>query len=227
MHQVAEEYLEAVKPADIRPATKRMIAFLTQLADERDITDADRERLVTRLNDHDAIEKPYIYPFDEASQAIRWMLKRPMRPGKVPDRIKAMPREPKPERPQNSASAAMRRDPATLLHHGVFRLNDEIYIIVPTKTKGRHIAMRMVKTPERLTTSGETVKFDYVAAPGVIWALEEKHRLPVDDIEAMLIEHRVCIYPGCFRKLKAANSVRAGAGKRHCERLGIPWRRTK
>lgn len=205
-------------------ATPRQIAFMRELADERLIQDIDRERLLNKL-DQGRIG------FTEArTKVIPWLLRQSVRPGVVPSHIRAMPTgEPAPrrsteERPVNTATKSMRRDPSTLLTSGVFRLNNETYIIVPTRS-GKHVAKRYVETPPRLTSSGETVKFDWVSAPGVIWALYEEHRLPVADIEALMIQHRVCIYPGCYRHLKAAKSVATGAGKRHAERLGIPWGR--
>ena len=215
-------------------ATERQIPFLRRLATEREIPSDARERLLGRLATHErAVERDEEEGRilkNEAREFIDWLLKRRLREGYVPDRVAAMPkkavrqRNTSEERKTNSATVNMRRDPNTLLKHGVFSLSNEVYMIVPTRTPGRFMAKRYVKTPERLTSSGVTVKFDWVDAPGVIWALYEQHRLPVADIEAMLIEHRVCIYPGCYRKLKAANSVRAGAGKRHCERMGIPWK---
>lgn len=231
-----------------RPATPRMVAFLTRLAQERDISEDARERLTAELNRNDDPNDDHEFPFVKAKRSIDWLIKQPLRSGYVKDRIKAMPRgdtlehrvvrDERPitdetsarkyiaqvsrERPQNPTSRNMQRDPETLLHSGVFRLDGEIYIIVPTKNN-KHIAKRLVETPPRLTSSGETVKFDYVNAPGIIWALYEEHRLPLDDIRAMIVLHRVCIYPGCYRSLKAAKSVAAGVGKRHAAKLGIPW----
>jgi len=206
---------------------------LFELLEERVVPPDAKKRLTDKLNRHQDPEDSYYLPFLDAGNAIQWLLRQPVRPGVVPNRIRAIPKTPRPQRtsesleeprPVNQATRDVRRDPATLLTSGVFRLNGETYIIVPTKNN-KHIAKRWVKTPARVTTSGETVHFDWVAAPGVIWALYEEHRLPVADIEAMMIEHSVCIYPGCYRRLRAANSVRAGAGKRHCERLGIPWKK--
>lgn len=231
-----------------RPATERMVAFLTRLAQERDISEDARERLTAELNRHDDPNDDHQFPFAKAKRSIDWLIKQPLRQGFVKDRIKAMPLEHRvindprpvtaetstrkyvalvsPDRPQNQASRNMKRDPATLPTSGVFRLDSEIYIIVPTKNK-RHIAKRLIATPPRLTSSGETVKFDYVSAPGIIWALYEEHRLPLEDVRAMIVLHKVCIYPGCYRSLKAAKSVAAGVGKRHAAKLGIPWGKTK
>ena len=204
-------------------ASPRQVAFMRQLAEERVLEPEDRTRLLAKLDQNQiGFEKARL-------EVIPWLLHQPVKPGIVPDRIGAMPRK---ERTQDIAEAPrgpraatvnMQRDPATLPTQGIYRLNDETYIIVPTRTPGRHKAKRWVVTPERLTSSGETVNFDWVEAPGVIWALYEEHRLPIADIEAMMVQHRVCIYPGCYRVLKAAKSVRAGVGKRHAERLGIRW----
>lgn len=219
-----------------RFASKRQVAFLFELLSERVVPADAKTRLIDLLNRHQDTEDPYELPFRQARDSIEWLLQQNMKPGIVPDRIGAMPkRELGPSknqefkrrleaRNQTPATRAVQRDPATLLTSGVFRLNDETYIIVPTRS-GKHVAKRWVETPPRLNSHGETVRFDWVHAPGVIWALEEEHRLPVADIEAMLIEHRVCIYPGCGIRLRAANSVAAGAGKRHAERLGIPWKK--
>lgn len=202
-------------------ASPRQVAFMRQLADERVLEPEVRQRLLDRL-DASSIG------FEKArTEVIPWLLRQEVKPGVVPDRIRAMPRQERKrdtaERGPRTATTNMQRDPSTLPTQGIFRLNDETYIIVPTRTPGRHKAKRWVVTPDRLTSSGEKVQFDWVEAPGVIWALYEEHRLPVADIEAMMIEHRVCIYPGCYRVLRAAKSVAAGVGKRHAERLGIPW----
>lgn len=219
---------------EAREATPRMIAFLAELVEEREINpryggEEASARLRRDLKRHANPQDRYRMGFDRAKQSIKWMLdptKARLKPGVVPSHIRAMPTKPvtpKPEaRNQTPATRAVKRDPATLLTSGIFRLNGETFIIVPTKG-GKHIAKRYVETPARLTSSGETVRFDWVSAPGVIWALEEQHRLPVGDIEAMIIEHKVCIYPGCYRVLKAAKSVKAGVGKVHAAKLGIPW----
>ncbi|HEV2174236.1 MAG TPA: hypothetical protein VGR71_11750 [Nitrospira sp.] len=211
-----------------RKASPRQIALLQELARERDISVADSTRLVTYLARHTDPRDTYQMSFDKADRSIKWFFRATkVRSGVVPSHIQAMPTAEvvslrQPDHRESTATRDIRRDPATLPTQGVFRKDGETYVVVPTRS-GKHIAKRLVETPERLTSSGETVKFDWVSAPGVIWALYEEHRLPVSDIEAMMIQHRVCIYPGCLRTLKAAKSVTAGVGKRHAERLGIPW----
>lgn len=207
---------------DERKATPRMIALLAELANERDIPEDARERLLEAIKRNDDPNDSYRMGFDRARTSISWFFRKTQpRPGVVPSRIQAMPKSE--ARNLTPATRAMKRDPATLPTEGVFRKGGEIYVIVPTRTEGRHKAKRLVKSPKRLTSSGETVDFDYVDAPGVIWALYEEDRLPVDEIREMLIQYRVCIYPGCYRTLRAAKSVAAGVGKRHAEKLGIPW----
>jgi hypothetical protein len=231
-----------------RKATERQVSLLRELAEERIMQPQDYERLLSKLNHHDDPQNPYRMTFVEAHGSINWFFKttRP-KPGVVPSHIQAMPgyhtnsvaqqeREAREERreqfargtekfhqderPISPATRDIRRDPATLLTSGVFRKDNETYIIVPTRG-GKHIAKRYVETPPRLTTGGDTVKFDWVSAPGVIWALYESDRLPVSDIEALMIQHSVCVYPGCFRRLKAAKSVAVGMGKVHAKRLGL------
>lgn len=231
-----------------KPASDKQISLLFELATERVIPPDAKYRLVNKLAKHQDRTDRYQMTMSDAREAIGWLFRQSVRPGVVPSHIQAMPTNerkrhtaeigPRPgseanyaraagaqlrqDRNLNSASRAVKRDPETLLTSGVFRLNSEIYIIVPTRS-GKHVAKRLVNTPKRLTSSGEIVEFDYVMAPGVIWALEEEHRLPVADIQSMLIQYKMCIYPGCYRRLRAAKSVAAGVGKRHAERLGIPW----
>lgn len=213
----------------VHVASQRQSALMRELAEERLLAEIDKERLLNKL-DQGRIS------FEQArTEVIPWLLRQSVRPGVVPSRIRAMPKKPQlsekdaaqlharaEARNLTPATRAVRRDPATLLTSGVFRLDGEIYVIVPIRN-GHHIAKRLVHSPKRLAQSGDVVEFDYVDAPGVIWALEEQHRLPVDEIESMLIRYGRCIYPGCNVKLKDPRSVKAGVGKRHAQRLGIPW----
>lgn len=206
-----------------RKASKRQIALLLELANERTLPPDAKERLIVKCHRHLNDDNEYEMPFEEARTAIRWIFSHTeVRPGVVPNRIRAMPQADVRTQPQPAPRP--RRDLVTnpLPTHGVFRLEGEIYIVVPSRRNpGKHYAMKMVKSPNRLTSSGETVNFDYVKAPGVIWLLHEEHRLPPEAVEALMIQHRVCIYPGCGRTLKAAKSVARGAGKVHAQRLGL------
>lgn len=211
-------------PADEPKATPRQVALIRELLNERVVSPQDAERLRRKL------DAKQIYKEDARTRIIPWLFGRDMRPGVVPSRINAMPKSEK--KPQSGPvsirkpSRDLEKDP--LPTSGVFRYENEIYIIVPSKrNQGKFYAKRMVVTPPRLTTSGATVNFDYANAPGMIWYLYEAHRMPPEAIEELMIQHKVCIYPGCFRGLRAAKSVSAGVGKRHAEKLGIPWGKAK
>lgn len=207
-------------PADAPSATKPQVAFIRELLKERVVSPQDAERLRRKL-DAGQIAKE-----DARVNVIPWLLRQPVRPGVVPSRINAMPKAEKKRREEPVSIQRPRRDLAEhpLPTHGVFRYENEIYIIVPSRRNvGQFYAKRMVVTPPRLTTSGATVNFDYSNAPGMIWYLYEEHRMPPEAIEELMVQHKVCIYPGCFRVLRAAKSVAAGVGKRHAEKLGIPW----
>lgn len=215
--------------SDTQYASKRQIAFLFELARERDADEEIRKRLVHYLERHQDSDDSYLMTKDRASKWIKWMLKAPVRPGVVPDRIRAMPKAETPEKKSKVVSIQrpkrdLEKDP--LPTSGVFQFEGTIYIVVPSKRNpGKFYAKKMIETPPRLTTSGETVTFDYVAAPGMIWFLYESNRLPEQAIRKLMVKHSVCIYPGCYRSLRAAKSVAAGVGKRHAEKLGIPWGR--
>jgi hypothetical protein len=225
-------------------ASEAQVAFIARLAEEREFPDEDRERLRKKLVNGEFTKAT-------ASTTIKWLLRRELRPGYVKDRFKAMPKaethfqnesghwQPKhdtfggphdepscsgyPEEPVVTATPRkVREEP--LPTSGVFRKDGEVYIIVASKRNpGRHYAKRMIATPDRLTSSGAVVNFDYVTDQGAIWNLYEVDRMPVAEIEALMVLHSVCIYPGCLRVLRAAKSVSAGVGKRHAEKLGIPW----
>lgn len=203
-------------------ASKRQVAFIRELASERNLAENARERLLRKL------DSELISFSDARDNIIPWLLRQTVKSGVVPSHIQAMPRQAKSEslaaEDQRSQRQRSHRDPSTLPTSGVFRKDGETYVIVPSRRNpGRHYAMRMVETPNRLTPSGEVVNFDYVKDPGAIWQLYEEHRLPAEAVEALVVQHKVCIYPGCNRVLRAAKSVAAGVGKRHAEKLGIPW----
>ncbi len=204
-------------PVDLeRKATPRMVAFIAELLRERDISEDARTRANELLVRHEDPDDKYRLPFDQAHRSIEWLLKQSVRADVVPSHISAMPSTPKESHPLSE------RDPRTLPTRGAFRYEDDVYIVVPTRgDPNRHYAMKMVDTPKRLTTSGKVVNFDFVRAPGIIWHLCDEHRLTPEEIKDLMIVHRMCIYPGCYRILKAAKSVERGAGKTHARKLGL------
>lgn len=213
-----------IPAGDVMAATKPQIAFIRELLNERVVSPQDAERLRRKL------EAGQISKEDARTKIIPWLLKRDVRPGVVPSRIRAMPKAEK--KPQSGPvsirkpSRDLEKDP--LPTSGVFQYEGVIYVVVPSRRNvGQYYAKKMVTSPPRLTSSGETVNFDYVNAPGMIWYLHESDRMPVEAIQSLIVQHRVCIYPGCYIKLRAAKSVAAGVGKRHAEKLGIPWGKKK
>lgn len=209
-------------------ATLRQDKLIRNLANERVLAPADRDRLIAKL-DAGAITK-----LAARTEVIPWLLKRPHNESPETTLAERAKRDDQPITDRASAEAYVAQVTRTsprperdlvadpLPTHGVFRFEEHIYIVVPSRRNhGKHYAMKMVTSPDRLTSSGEVVNFDYVRAPGVIWQLREEHRLPAEAVESLMIEHRVCIYPNCGRTLRAAKSVALGAGKIHARQLGL------
>lgn len=93
---------------------------------------------------------------------------------------------------------------------GVYGKNGEIFLVKPSKA-GNLYAKRLVPiSGERLTQLGETAKFEFAYAPGVVKRLSLRDRLPLAEAEKLMLEYGRCIC--CNRRLKDATSVRMGIG---------------
>lgn len=114
-----------------------------------------------------------------------------------------------PQKPVTEPAAA-RADDGEPLAPGVYSKNGEVFLVKPSKA-GHLYAKRLVPiSGERLTQLGETAKFEFEYAPGVVKRLHLWDRLPLAEAEKLMLEYGRCIC--CNRRLKDASSVRLGIG---------------
>jgi hypothetical protein len=84
-------------------------------------------------------------------------------------------------------------------------------MVVESKQNPGHVYAKVaVPTAPRLTAVGMVAGFDYMRAPGAIYALREEMRLSFDEALQVCIQHATCI---CGRDLKAYKSVTEGIGR--------------
>lgn len=95
---------------------------------------------------------------------------------------------------------------------GVFRKDDDIFLVKPNQQKTRLYAKRLVKSADRLTEGEKVVKFEWDYAAGAIFTLTESDRVSLDDEEIRDITTRYGRCICCGRVLKAAESVQRMIG---------------
>ena len=94
---------------------------------------------------------------------------------------------------------------------GVYRCQGVTYVVKPTKDGARLYASEIHEiSGQRLTQAGETVSFELRYARGMMRHLRLSHRLTLAEAEPLMIRYGRCVC--CHRRLKAAESVRAGIG---------------
>lgn len=94
---------------------------------------------------------------------------------------------------------------------GVYEVNGQVYIVKPNRAKTGLYAMRLVEiASERLNANDDLVNIEFVYAPGVIFDLKPKYKMPLERAEALTIRYGRCIV--CNRRLKAGKSVKQGIG---------------
>ena len=94
---------------------------------------------------------------------------------------------------------------------GVYEVNGQVYIVKPNRAKTGLYAMRLVEiASERLNAHDDLVNIEFVYAPGVIFDLKPKYKMPLERAEALTIRYGRCIV--CNRRLKAGKSVKQGIG---------------
>lgn len=99
----------------------------------------------------------------------------------------------------------------TITRPGVFKKNNDIFVVKMNKDKTRLYALKLVEAPStRLTETGKEVDFEFEYAKGVVWELTEADRMTREDARQYTIRYGRCIV--CGRRLKVAESVERGIG---------------
>ena len=199
-------------------ASPRQIAFLWELSRERVVPEDALQRLQEALAQHELGAQKMA--FSKADASIKWFLRQPVKAGKVPSHIQAMPtpneatgREIPPE-PKPTLQQVKLQRYSTPAEVGVYRVNSDIYIVVAsTKNPDRRYAKKLVLSPPRMTENGEEVDFSYERAPGMVWLLGPTDKMPVSDMRDFMIKYRKCIR--CGHGLKAAKTLKRS------EELGV------
>lgn len=95
---------------------------------------------------------------------------------------------------------------------GVYRLNDQLYVVKPTRRDPTRVyASRLVSAPsDRRMEDGSTERLELEYARGVVFKLGPEHRLPALEVAEVSRRYGRCIY--CGRTLKVARSVDRGIG---------------
>lgn len=177
--------------ATAKLASPAQINFVKSLSADRDVPVAGRDEqeafLIARWEDCYS-GKDVSMP--EASKVIDW--------------LKAMPKKP---------VAVIANTGATVqLTEGVYEApNGDIIKLQKSKSSGNLYAKVAVAiTGERLTMTGDVVKFSYEYAPGLVKHITPAMRMNEAMAEAFAIRFGVCCW--CGRGLKAAKSVKQGIG---------------
>ncbi len=165
-----------------RPMTPKQVSYIRDLVASRVLLEADRARLLGLLTcPGDAQDTRW------ASEVITWLLRR--------DKL---------------ATPATVVTPPEKLVLGVYQLDEQLYVVRPTKA-GHLAAYRVTEIGgQRVTQVGETVGFELRYARGVMGVLRMSHRLPLEAAEKLMIRYGRCVC--CSRPLKDATSVRNGIG---------------
>lgn len=169
----------------LKPASPKQVSFITSLmTDRRPATSGDELIL-------DALKSQSLDNLSsrEASSAIDFLM--------------SLPRAPRQDTPVTDDAVTK---------PGVFRKDEEIYLVKPNQQKTRLYAKRLVKSADRLTEGEKIVKFEWDYAPGAIFKLAESDRVSLDDDEIRDITTRYGRCICCGRALKAAASVQRMIG---------------
>lgn len=101
--------------------------------------------------------------------------------------------------------------PAAALTQGVYKVEDEIFVVKSNREHTRLYAKKLVEiNGERLTDADTVVHIEFEYAPGAIYRILPEHKMSVEEGKALTIRYGRCIC--CGRKLKAAKSVEQGIG---------------
>lgn len=227
-----------------RFASPRQIAFQFELVRERVVPAEASERLQNALARHNvARSNADRMPFEVADRNIKWLIRQPMKPGVVPSRIQAMPRDesrlPSAEQEAKWTREIQEREAAEEAHRmqfkmhrdqqlsaprpepkrsepapvGVYQKDGTIYVVKENRQGTRRYAVRLVVGAPRITENGEEVDFNYEKAPGMVYALTEADRMTKADMQDFMLKYRKCIR--CGYHLHAAKTLKRS------EELGV------
>lgn len=172
--------------ATAQPATDKQLVFARRLIEEKDWSHFGEDTLsdLLAVKSGESISKKY------ASGLI--------------DALLAAPKKP---------VAVVANTGATVqLTEGIYEApNGDIIKLQKSKSSGNLYAKVAVAiTGERLTMTGDVVKFSYEYAPGLVKHITPAMRMNEAMAEAFAIRFGVCAW--CGRGLKAAKSVKQGIG---------------
>lgn len=174
----------------VTAATEPQVSYIERLLRDRLVTSTTALTTLTEaVRRHRTGESLLAKRF--ASATIDWLLSQPRKPAV-------------------EAPITVTAEPIATLTPGVYGRGDEIFLVKPSKA-GHLYAKRLVPiSGERLTQAGETAKFEFDYAPGVVKTLRVSDRLSLEAAEKLMLEYGRCIC--CNRRLKDATSVRMGIG---------------
>lgn len=113
-----------------------------------------------------------------------------------------------------TTNAAPRKREGKLAAIGVYRLvagdprgPEGVYLVRQSKQNPeRHLAVRLVDSPPRMTESGMKVRFEGERAVGMVYRLTEDDRMPDAELADFMVKYGQCV--NCFHGLKAEKSLR-------------------
>jgi hypothetical protein len=101
---------------------------------------------------------------------------------------------------------------------GVYRKDGEVYVVKNSRRNpGQRYAVRMVESPERMTQSGDKVKFEFVVARGMVYELSAEDRLTDVEVTEIMTRYGHCIM--CNHPIKRFKSVERMMGPRCWKRM--------
>lgn len=103
---------------------------------------------------------------------------------------------------------------------GIFKYHGDVYVVKPNKKGTASYAMRMVEIhSDRLTSGGEKVHWEWEYTPGIVPKLTEADRLPVEDVQDLMIRYERCIV--CHHPIKRAKTIERMMGKTCARKVGL------
>jgi hypothetical protein len=101
---------------------------------------------------------------------------------------------------------------------GVYRKNGTVYVVKNSRRNpGQRYAVRMVESSDRMTQSGDKVKFEFEIARGMVFELTEADRVPDVEVAELMTRYGHCIM--CNHAIKRFKSVERMMGPRCWKRM--------
>lgn len=178
----------------VKIATPKQIDFITKLANEKDYSSGQLDRVVVH---HEEIGR------ETASTLIDLLLRAP--------RKAATPATHELDNAVNPGAWKERTAPDAALTPGMYKLDGIVYQVRPNRQKTRLYAKHLIEiNADRITESDEIVQIEFEYERGAVFNLREEHRMGLEEGKALCIRYGRCIC--CNRVLKAATSVERGIG---------------